>query len=166
MSLGCAAAAAHAESFFQLEAGIGMASYTTLGDGLYFQRGLSHHFDLHVPAFRAGIVLNARDYHPGSWVPGIAFNLTYLNFGRVAISGMAAPDKDAYYGAVGGYYDPKTETCAGPCRDIRDFQLARQHAGPCADGRAVLEARQLAVRGGGRAAALPCYVGCHCDQYR
>lgn len=122
MALGCAAATqARAESFFQIEAGIGAASYRTLGDDMYYQTGLSHHFDLHAPAWRVGIRLNAIDYRPGSWVPGVAFNLAYLNFGRVSITSMAAPDKDAYYGATGGYYNVATQSCAGPCRDVRAF---------------------------------------------
>ena len=123
MSLGCAAASAHAESFFQIEAGIGASHYTQAADGLWWQQGMSHNLHLSAPAWRVGVQLNAIDYQPGSWVPGVAFHALYLNFGPVGMQSMAAPDYDpnVFNKTNGGYYDDKAHECVKECGPLRDF---------------------------------------------
>ncbi|MFM0432400.1 hypothetical protein PQQ75_25540 [Paraburkholderia aspalathi] len=117
------ASSAQAESFFQIEAGIGMASFTTLQDGMYFQKGFSHHFDLHVPAGRVGIVMNAIDYRQGSVIPGLRIHADYMNFGSVHMTSDAAQDAEDFtsQGQTGGY-DAATKGCYdNNCGAIRKF---------------------------------------------
>lgn len=121
MSLGCAAAAAHAESWFQFEAGIGASRYSD-EDGLWVNKGLSHNSHLSAPAYRVGVQINAIDHTPGSFVPGLAMHLAYLNFGRASVRSLAAPDEDGYYNSSrGGYYSPDAHSCVGPCGPLRNF---------------------------------------------
>jgi hypothetical protein len=121
MTLGCAAASAQAESWFQFEAGIGASRYSD-EDGLWVNKGLSHSSHLSAPAYRLGIQLNAIDYTPGSFVPGLAMHLAYLNFGRASIRSEAAPDKDATFNdTTGGYYNAQAHSCVGPCGPTRNF---------------------------------------------
>lgn len=123
-TLGCAAAAAHAQSssWFSFEAGIGASRYSD-EDGLWVNKGLSHDSHLSAPAYRVGVQLNAIDHQPGSYVPGLAMHLAYLNFGHASVRSLAAPDEDpnVYNKQNGGYYDPKAHSCAGPCGPLRNF---------------------------------------------
>lgn len=122
-TVGCAAVSAKAESFFQIEAGIGMASFSSLPDGMYYQRGFSHHFDLHVPAGRIGIVMNAIDYRQGSVIPGLRIHADYMNFGSVHMTSDAAQDAEDFMsqGQTGGY-DAATKGCYdNNCGAIRKF---------------------------------------------
>ncbi|WP_143810996.1 hypothetical protein [Paraburkholderia piptadeniae] len=71
-----------------------------------------------------GVQLNAIDHTPGSFVPGLAMHLAYLNFGRASVRSLAAPDGgDGYYGPNGhdGYYSPTAHSCVGPCGPLRSF---------------------------------------------
>jgi len=100
-----------------------MASFTTLQDGMYFQRGFSHHFDLHVPAGRVGIVLNAVDYRQGSVIPGLRIHADYMNFGSTHMTSDAAQDAEDFtsQGRTGGY-DATTKGCYdNNCGAIRRF---------------------------------------------
>lgn len=123
MSLGCAAASAQAQqSWFSFEAGIGVSRYDD-EDGLWVNKGLPHNSHLTAPAYRVGVQLNAIDHTPGSYVPGLAMHLAYLNFGRASVRSLAAPDEGGYYGPGehGGYYDPAAHSCVGPCGPLRNF---------------------------------------------
>jgi hypothetical protein len=115
--------AARAESWFSFEAGVGIAHYTHSADGLWWQQGLSHNLHLSAPAWRVGVQMNAIDYQPGSWVPGVAFHALYLNFGPVGMQSMAAPDYDpnVFNDAHGGYYNDKTHECVKQCGPLRNF---------------------------------------------
>ncbi len=107
---------AHAESWFQFEGGIGVSHYND-EDGLWINKGLPHDSHLTAPAYRAGIQINAIDYTPGSYVPGLAIHGLYLNFGRDSIRSIAAPDGDG----TPGSYNPIAHACNGPCGPERDF---------------------------------------------
>lgn len=112
---------AHADSWFAFEAGIGVSHYATGSDGEWYQQGMTHSLRTNTPAWRLGIQVNAIDHQPGSYVPGLAFHLAYLNLGYLGLSSPAAPDKDPYYTANGGYYDPQQQRCVGNCKDVRYF---------------------------------------------
>jgi hypothetical protein len=109
-------------SWFQFEAGIGASRYND-EDGLWVNKGLPHNSHLSAPAYRVGIQFNAIDHQPGSYVPGLAMHLAYLNFGRASVRSLAAPDQDpnVYNTQNGGYYDPKAHSCAGQCGPLRNF---------------------------------------------
>lgn len=109
----------YAGTWFQYEAGIGVSRYTAGPDGEWYQQGMSHDLRLNAPAWRAGVQMNVSE--PDGVAPGVRLHLAYLNLGHEGMSSVAAPDKDAYYGAHGGYYDLHTQHCSGACQDVRDF---------------------------------------------
>jgi len=124
MTLGCAAATqARAESFFQIEAGVGITSATKLGDGMYYSRGFSHSTPNGSYGGRVGIVLNAIDAHPRSFVPGLRLHLDYYNFGKVRWSSVNPQDAADFDGTgTTGGYNIKTQTCNdGNCGTFRRF---------------------------------------------
>jgi hypothetical protein len=113
---------AQAESWFSIEAGIGASRYND-EDGLWVNKGLPHNSHLSAPAYRVGIQFNAINHTPGSYLPGLAMHLAYLNFGRASVRSLAAPDEDpnVYNAQNGGYYDTKAHSCAGQCGPLRNF---------------------------------------------
>jgi hypothetical protein len=120
MTLGCAAASqAHAESWFQFEAGLGAARYQKADDNTWYQSGLGGNVRVNVPAFRVGIQLNAIE--PQGWRPGVAFHLAYLDLGHMGVSSPAAPDQSGRYKSQ-GYYNIATHACEGPCGPERQFE--------------------------------------------
>lgn len=128
MSLGCVAASANAESFFQLEAGVGFADYTKTGNGIYYDEGFSNKTPTTFPAFRAGVVLTPIDARPRSWVPGLRLHLDYLYFGRLSWDAQAPQDAGDFTarGLVGGY-DPVSKTCLNnECGQMSDFRSSGQ----------------------------------------
>lgn len=123
MSLGCVAVTAHAESFFQLEAGLGASHYTRLGDGMYFDQGLSHKTPLNSFAGRAGIVMNVIDAPVRSWVPGLRVHATYVYWGSLNWTATVAEDASntVNNGSPGGY-SPQTKSCLNNyCGSMRQF---------------------------------------------
>jgi hypothetical protein len=119
---------AHAESFFSIEAGIGVGDYTKTGPGIYFDPGFSNHTPTSFPAFRGGIVLTPIDAQPRSWVPGLRAHLDYLYFGRLNWDAQAPQDSGDFSakGMVGGY-NVATQTCnAGDCGQMSDFKSSGQ----------------------------------------
>jgi hypothetical protein len=113
MSLGCAAASAHAEqSWFSFEAGLGLTSAKKVGDGIFYSKGFSHSTPNGSYGGRAGIVFNAVDAAPTSWTPGLRFHLTYANFGKVKWSSMNPQDQADFDGTGRqGGYNVKTLGC-------------------------------------------------------
>jgi hypothetical protein len=112
MSLGCAAASAHAESFFQIEVGIGLTAAKKTGDGIFYSKGFSHDTPNGSYGGRVGIVLNAIDAAPRSWTPGLRFHLTHANFGKVKWSSMNPQDQADFDGTGRqGGYNVKTLGC-------------------------------------------------------
>ncbi|KXU82451.1 hypothetical protein CI15_33510 [Paraburkholderia monticola] len=88
MSLGCAAASAHAESFFNAEAGIGGTAYTQAADGLWLQEGFPHKVQLTAPAIEAGFTGDA--YQAEHW--GVSWHLNYAWLGAIHSTGYATSD--------------------------------------------------------------------------
>lgn len=108
MSLGCAAAAAHAESFFQYEAGIGGSAYNRGSDGLWVQDGFQHKLDLTAPAVEGGLTGDL--YSAAKW--GVAWHLDYAWLGSIHTQGLAVPDAN---------YNLVTKRCVGTCLPFADF---------------------------------------------
>lgn len=116
-------ASAHAESWFQFEAGIGVTSATKVGDGMFYSNGFSHSTPNGSYGGRAGVQFNAIDAAPRSWTPGLRFHLTYSNFGKVRWSSIN-PQDQADFSSVGqqGGYSVITQTCVNNnCGDFRRF---------------------------------------------
>lgn len=121
MTVGCAAASAHAEqSWFSFEAGIGASSAVKVGDGIWYNAGMTHNTSTQSIAGRAGIQFNLIDAAPRSFVPGVRMHLTYNYFGHWnwdAIAGEDAPP-DQSYG-----YNVKTQQCNNEnCGEFREFK--------------------------------------------
>lgn len=118
MALACTA---HAESFFQVEAGVGITSAVKLGDGMYFSRGFSHDTPNGSYGGRVGIVFNAIEARPRSWVPGLRAHLTYYNFGKIRWSSVDPQDAADFTGTPGGY-NVATQSCNDSnCGTFRRF---------------------------------------------
>lgn len=86
MSLGCAGPAAHAESFFQLEAGIGAAHSADQGDDIWIQQGLGSHEQLNSFAWMVGVT--------GEPVNHLAWHIDFVDLGRVAAQTPAVGDSE------------------------------------------------------------------------
>ncbi|MCG5072295.1 hypothetical protein [Paraburkholderia tagetis] len=110
MTLGCAAASqAHAEDFFQVEAGIGGAAYQHGANGLWFQDGFQHRFDLTAPAIEAGFTGDI--YQSEHW--GISWHADWAWLGTIHTQALATPD-DANY-------NPVTKGCNGKCWPLANY---------------------------------------------
>ncbi|TCG09375.1 hypothetical protein BZM27_06130 [Paraburkholderia steynii] len=108
MSLGCAAASAHADyinDYVQVELGIGAAKYTTT-DGRWYQEGIPGGSKLtsKPPAFSAGFTgpLITR----GKW--GVDWHAEYVNLGRAAADCSCTPN-DANYDPSSHSYTRKVD---------------------------------------------------------
>jgi len=79
---------AHAGSWFELEAGIGAAKTSDMGDGIWYQAGVPHSVGLTTPAYLAGATgeLVARD----SW--SLRYHVDYVYIGRLASSCLCVGD--------------------------------------------------------------------------
>jgi hypothetical protein len=120
-SIGCAAASAHAEqSWFSIEAGIGASSAVKVGDGIWFNQGMTHNTSTQSIAGRAGIQLNVIDASPRSFIPGVRVHATYNYFGHWNWDAIAGEDAaaDHSYG-----YNVKTQQCYNQnCGQFREFR--------------------------------------------
>jgi hypothetical protein len=84
-----AAASVHAESFFQVEAGIGGAHITDMGDGVWIQRGApNNHETQNTPAFMVGIT--GELYRHDAW--DVRYHLDYVYIGEFSASVDGVPD--------------------------------------------------------------------------
>ncbi|WP_434715522.1 hypothetical protein [Paraburkholderia sp. A3RO-2L] len=118
MALGCAAVtSAHAESFFQIEAGIGGAAYQHSANGLWYQDGFQHSFDLTAPAIEAGFTGDL--YQASHW--GVSWHADYAWLGTVHTQAMATPS-DANY-------NPVTQGCNGKCWPLANYMGSGHDAG-------------------------------------
>lgn len=118
-----ACTSANAESFFQIEAGIGITSATKVGDGIFYSKGFSHSTPNGSYGGRVGIVMNAIEAEPRSFVPGVRFHLTYQNFGKVRWSSIN-PQDEADFSSQGqrGGYSLASQSCVdGNCGAMRKF---------------------------------------------
>jgi hypothetical protein len=86
------ATTAHAESFFQVEAGLGAAYGQTLNDGVWYQQGnTSSQLHNKTPAYMVGITGESyRDARTSA-----RYHFDYVYFGSQSASCMCVPD-DAY----------------------------------------------------------------------
>lgn len=87
-TLGCAAASAHAESFFTAEARIGGSAYARAADGLWVQDGFSHKVKLTAPAIEVGFTGDI--YQAPRW--GVSWHLDYAWLGTISSQGFATTD--------------------------------------------------------------------------
>jgi len=97
---------AHAESWFQFEAGAGMSTAIHGSDGLWYWQGAEHSTPLNSPAGRIGIQANISE--PDHFVPGVRMHLTYNYFGHYSWHASAGFDSDATkkFG-----YNSRTHSC-------------------------------------------------------
>lgn len=107
---------AHAESFFQVEVGVGMASATEDGDIMYYDAGLPHHTPVNGPGARIGLVATLREAETKSWVPGVRMHLGYTYWGAESWSATVGEDFNGSYG-----YSTLTKNCVNTCGQIRTF---------------------------------------------
>lgn len=117
MALGCAAATANAESFFQIEAGIGGSAYRDSGDGLWIQEGFEHKLQLTAPAFEVGFTGDI--LQRPSW--GVSWHADWVWLGTIHTQSMATPS-DANY-------NTKTKSCNGPCWPLANYMGAGHDQG-------------------------------------
>jgi hypothetical protein len=124
MTLGCAAATAHADSVsdhISFEGGIAATSATKLGDGMFYSKGFAHGTPNASIGGRVGIVFNAIDAAPRSWKPGVRFHLDYENFGKVEWWSINPQDSSNFPDHNGGY-DTATQSCVdNNCGTFRRF---------------------------------------------
>jgi len=103
VTLGCAAATVHAESFFNVEVGLGRATYRDQGNMIWYQEGLPYKLSLKPPAFMAG--LTGDIVERANW--GLAWHADYVYLGTVHTEAIATTDEN---------YDPSAKACkTDPC---------------------------------------------------
>jgi hypothetical protein len=118
MALVCSTVA-HAESWFDFEAGLGGSVAQKAGDGLWYWASMAHHTPNDSIAGRAGIQINLIDAKPRSWIPGLRAHLTYGYFGHLHWTSKAG--EDAQPGDTMGF-DPQTGGCYNNnCGAVREF---------------------------------------------
>lgn len=81
---------AHAESFFQVEAGLGMSYTKTLGDGTWYQLGVPHEVRTYSPAFIIGVTGSV--YSTGNF--DVRYHLDYNFLGTQQASCVCVPDSE------------------------------------------------------------------------
>lgn len=125
MSLGCAAAAARADSvsdYIQFEAGIGGAAYKNGPDGLWRQDGFQQSVKLTAPAIELG--LTGPIIQRTSW--GVDWHLGWVWLGTIH-SDATVPSANTNTTSgkwVGGDLVGvnKKDPCSGPCNNLSDFK--------------------------------------------
>ncbi|MEX3961014.1 hypothetical protein AB4Y42_02170 [Paraburkholderia sp. EG286B] len=122
MSLGCAAASAHAQqSWFQLEAGIGGSAYQHGPNGLWYQDGFDHRLDLTAPSVKFGVTGNI--WQRGPW--GIDYHVDYYWLGTIHTDAKVPSAKTNT--TSGQWIGPDlvgvnaADPCSGPCNNLSDF---------------------------------------------
>ena len=90
MTLSCATVAAHAESFFQAEAGLGVSQTRDDGDDVWVQYGLPHTEHLTTSGLMAGLtgpLVSRGDFD-------LRYHLDYNYLGQISVTSNAVPDQD------------------------------------------------------------------------
>lgn len=100
---------ASAESFFQVEAGLGAAAYSRGPDGLWIQDGFEHKLHLTAPAVEVGLTGDL--YQARHW--GLSWHVDWVWLGTIKSQGLATPS-DANY-------NPVTKGCNGPCWPLANY---------------------------------------------
>jgi hypothetical protein len=114
-----AACHAQAQSFFEIEAGIGGSSYVKTGNNVYYDEGFAHSTPIAAPAGRVGIM--ADFYNPSGLIPGLRAHATYYNFGAVTWHATVPEDGFTRNGVSGGY-NASTDSCTNNnCGTFRNF---------------------------------------------
>lgn len=85
-TLGCAAVSAQAQSWFQFEAGIGIAKSADMGDGTWYQQALPHKEKLISPAWMLGITGDPFKY--------LSYHVDFVYLGKVSADTLAVYDDD------------------------------------------------------------------------
>lgn len=116
MTLVCSQTA-YAESFFQIEAGIGGSAYQRGPDGLWIQDGFEHDLHLTAPAIEAGLTGNI--YQASRW--GVSWHADYVWLATVHTQGLATPS-DANYNL-------QTKSCNGSCWPMANYLGSGHNSG-------------------------------------
>jgi hypothetical protein len=104
-----ACTSANAESFFQIEAGIGGVAYKGSADGLWVQEGFPHKLELTAPAVEVGFTGDI--IQRPSW--GISWHSDWVWLGTIHTQSLATPSDDNY--------NTKTKLCNGPCWPLANY---------------------------------------------
>jgi hypothetical protein len=108
-----------AQSFFEIEAGIGAASYVRTGNNVYYDQGFAHSTPINAPAGRVGLLANL--LQPAGFTPGLRAHATYYNFGAVTWHATVPEDGFTRNGVSGGY-NASTDSCTNNnCGTFRNF---------------------------------------------
>ena len=113
MSLGCAAASAHADSitdYVHAELGIGASVYSKGPDGYWYQDAFAHKLRLEAPAFEVG--LTGPIYQSANW--GVDWHADWAWLGMVHTDAKAVP--------LDANYNTKTKGCNGGCLPLADYR--------------------------------------------
>lgn len=93
-TLGCVAASARAESWFQFEAGIGAAHVSDMGDGTWIQQGArGNHENVNTPAIMAGFT--GPIIQRGNWDARWHLGYTYIGTFSASVDGVPDDQYDA-----------------------------------------------------------------------
>lgn len=84
------AISAHAQSWFQFEAGLGVNQYSHMSDGNWYQQGAMYSLDTRSIAYSAGLRFNL--YDAGSW--GVRAHVDYVNLGHIGASCQCTSDEN------------------------------------------------------------------------
>lgn len=103
-----AASCAHAESFFQIEAGLGASHITDMGDGVWIQKGAPNNRERqNTPAVMLG--LTGELYRREAW--DVRYHVDYVYIGSYSASVDGVPDEN---------YNPQTHT-------VHDFPASARY---------------------------------------
>lgn len=117
-TVGCIlSTSAHAQSFFQIESGIGGSAYSQGPDGYWVQDGFEHKLNLTAPAIEAGVTGDI--YQAAHW--GVSYHLDWAWLGAIHTQSLATPQDSTYNLA--------TKRCNGPCGNIANFVGAGHEQG-------------------------------------
>jgi hypothetical protein len=108
---------AHAQDWFQYEAGIGASAYSKGPDGYWYQAGFAHNLQLTAPAVEVGFTGDL--YNGGAW--GVAYHADYAWLGAVHTDAQAVP--------LDANYNLATKGCNGACLPLARFQGSGHEAG-------------------------------------
>jgi hypothetical protein len=103
------ALSAHAQDWFQFEAGIGAAAYQRGPDGLWVQDGFEHKLHLTAPAIEVGLTGDL--YQATHW--GLSWHADWAWLGTIKSQSLATPS-DANYNVT-------TKGCNGPCWPLANY---------------------------------------------
>lgn len=92
MALACSAHADSISDYVHAELGAGVASYSAMADGVWYQQGMQHNLGLSAPVLMLG--LTGPLYTRESW--GVDWHINYVSLGHVSSQCECTPD-DANY---------------------------------------------------------------------